>query len=182
MVLGWHTNIAPRWLEPLQHDGGATTPDNFLNVVQDGLIKNFRDRLYDHLALAEHFEFAEDARSAAFRLRPNLKFHNGAPVTPQDVKWGYENYHGAWAAVLHDKTDGIEITDDWTIRFNFKRPFLGFSAPDRHGQRLPNLPPRRSSEQFWKITTLFRCSATRSLTRSGHASGLPNGRMCSRAP
>src|ERR1700757_2928889 len=31
MVLGWHTNIAPRWLDPLQHDGGATG-DNFLNV------------------------------------------------------------------------------------------------------------------------------------------------------
>ena len=21
MVLAWHTNIAPRWLDPLQHDG-----------------------------------------------------------------------------------------------------------------------------------------------------------------
>ncbi len=43
MVLAWHTNIAPRWLDPLQHDGGAT-PDNFLNVVQDALIKNFREQ------------------------------------------------------------------------------------------------------------------------------------------
>ena len=86
MVLAWHTNIAPRWLDPLQHDGGAT-PDNFLNVLQDGLIKNFREKLYDHLALAEHFEFAEDAKSATFRLREGLKFHNGAAVTPEDVKW-----------------------------------------------------------------------------------------------
>ena len=37
MVLGWHTNIAPRWLDPMQHDGGATG-DNFLNIVQDALI------------------------------------------------------------------------------------------------------------------------------------------------
>ncbi len=28
MVLAWHTNIAPRWLDPLQHDDSAT-PDNF---------------------------------------------------------------------------------------------------------------------------------------------------------
>src|SRR5262245_50132431 len=47
MVLAWHTNIAPRWLDPQQHDGGAT-PDNFLNVVHDALIKNFREKLYDH--------------------------------------------------------------------------------------------------------------------------------------
>jgi len=125
MVLAWHTNIAPRWLDPLQHDGGAT-PDNFLNVLQDGLIKNFREKLYDHLALAEHFEFAEDAKSATFRLRPGLKFHNGMPVTPEDVKWSYEHYHGAWAGVLHDRTDGIEIPDDRSVRFNFKEAFLDF--------------------------------------------------------
>ena len=125
MALAWHTNIAPRWLDPLQHDGGAT-PDNFLNVVQDGLIKNFREKLYDHPALAEHFEFAEDAKSATFRLRPGLKFHNGAAVTPEDVKWSYEHYHGAWAKVLHDRTDGVEIPDDRTVRFNFREPFLDF--------------------------------------------------------
>src|ERR1700741_1997487 len=125
MVLAWHTNIAPRWLDPLQHDGGAT-PDNFLNVVQDALIKNFRDELYDHLALSERYEFAEDAKSATFRLRPGLKFHNGAPVTPEDVKWSYDNSRGAWAAVLHDKTDSIAILDDHTARFDFKGPFLDF--------------------------------------------------------
>jgi len=125
MVLAWHTNIAPRWLDPQQHDGGATT-DNFLNVVHDALIKNFRNQLYDHLALAEHYEFTEDAKSATFRLRPGLKFHNGAPVTPADVKWSYEHYRGAWASVLHERTDGAEIVDDRTLRFEFKRPFLDF--------------------------------------------------------
>jgi ABC-type transport system substrate-binding protein len=125
MVLAWHTNIAPRWLDPQQHDGGATG-DNFLNVLQDALIKNFRDKKYDHLALAEHFEFAEDAKSATFRLRAGVKFHNGDPVTPADVKWSYEHYHGAWAKVLHDATDVVEIPDDRTVRFKFKDPFLDF--------------------------------------------------------
>lgn len=125
MVLGWHTNIAPRWLDPQQHDGGAT-PDNFLNVVHDALIKNFREELYDHLALAERYEFAEDAKSATFWLRPGLKFHNGAPITPEDVKWSYQHYHGAWAKVLRDKTDGIEILDDRSLRFEFNGPFLDF--------------------------------------------------------
>jgi peptide/nickel transport system substrate-binding protein len=125
MVLAWHTNIAPRWLDPQQHDGGAT-PDNFFNALHDALIKNFYDRKFDYPALAEHFEFAEDAKSALFRLRPGLKFHNGAPVTPADVKWSYEHYHGAWAKVLHEKTDRIETRDDRTIRFVFNAPFLDF--------------------------------------------------------
>jgi ABC-type transport system substrate-binding protein len=126
MVLAWHTNIAPRWLDPQQHDGGAT-PDNFLNVVQDALIKNFRDQLYDHLALAGHYEFAEDAKSATFRLRPGLKFHNGAAVTPEDVKWSYEHYHGAWAKVLRDKTDGVEVDGDDTVQ----RRVCELSVPER---------------------------------------------------
>ena len=125
MVLGWHTNIAPRWLDPQQHDGGAT-PDNFLNVLQDALIKNFRAKKYDHLALADNFDFAEDAKSATFRLRAGVKFHDGSPVTPEDFKWSFEHYRGAWAKVLHDRTDTIETPDARTIRFKFKEAFLDF--------------------------------------------------------
>ena len=125
MTLAWHTNIAPRWLDPGQHDGSAT-PDNFINVLHDALIKNYREELYDHLALAEHYEFAEDARSATFRLREDLQFHDGTPVTPEDVKWSYEHYHGAWASVLHERTDRITIGDNRTINFHFKSSFLDF--------------------------------------------------------
>ena len=68
LTLAWHTNIAARWLDPQQHDGTAS-PDNFLMAIHDGLIKNFRHELYNHPALAERFEFAEDAKSATFWLR-----------------------------------------------------------------------------------------------------------------
>ena len=56
MTLAWHTNIASRWLDPQQHDGTAS-PDNFLFAMHDALIKNFRDKKYDHLALAEQIRF-----------------------------------------------------------------------------------------------------------------------------
>jgi peptide/nickel transport system substrate-binding protein len=125
MTLAWHTNIAARWLDPQQHDGTAS-PDNFLNALHDGLIKNFRDVRYDYPALAEHFEFAEDAKSAEFRLRTGTKFHDGTPVTPADVKWSYEHYRGAWGEVLRVNTQGVELVDDRTVRFHFKQPFLDF--------------------------------------------------------
>jgi len=124
MVLAWHTNIAARWLDPQQHDGTAS-PDNFLMAAHDALIKNFRETKYDHPALAEKFEFGEDAKSATMRLRSGLKFHDGAAVTPADVKWSFEHYRGAWGDVLKAKTDGVEIDAD-TIRFHFKEPFPDF--------------------------------------------------------
>src|SRR5215217_6545365 len=123
MTLAWHTNIASRWLDPQQHDGTAS-PDNFLFALHDGLIKNFRERKYDHLALAEQFDFPDDAQSATFRLRPGLTFHDGSPITTEDVQWSYENYRGASAEMLHEKTKGIKLVDDRTIRFEFVEPFL----------------------------------------------------------
>ena len=108
MTLAWHTNIASRWLDPQQHDGTAT-PDNFLFANQDALIKNFRDKRYDHLALADKFEFAEDAKSATFQLRAGVKFHDASPITPEDVKWSYEHYRGASATLLQEKTQAIAI-------------------------------------------------------------------------
>jgi len=125
MVLAWHTNIAARWLDPQQHDGTAS-PDNFLMALHDGLTKNFRDNKFDHSALAEAHEFASDSTSATFRLRRGIKFHDGSPVTPADVKWSYQHYRGAWGDVLNAKTEAIELTDDNTVVFHFKEPFPDF--------------------------------------------------------
>src|SRR5499433_404651 len=126
LVLAWHAGFASRWLDPQEHDGTAT-PDNFFTAIHDALIKNQGTELYNHLALAEHFQVANDAKSATFTLRKGLKFHNGDPVTPQDVKWSYENYRGAKADVFKKKTERVEIVDDRTVRFVFKEPFLDFA-------------------------------------------------------
>ena len=55
MTLAWHTAMAPRWLDPQDHDGTAT-PDNFLTALHDGLIKDSGTDLYNHLSLAERYE------------------------------------------------------------------------------------------------------------------------------
>jgi peptide/nickel transport system substrate-binding protein len=125
LVLAWHTTMASKWLDPQEHDGTAT-PDNFLNALHDALIKNYRETLFDHPGLAERYEFAPDAKSATFWLRPGITFHNGEPVTAEDVQFSFEHYRGAKADVLKAKTERIEIIDARTVRFHFKEPFLDF--------------------------------------------------------
>lgn len=125
MTMTWHTAMVPRWLDPQEHDGTAT-PDNFLTALHDALIKNSGTDLYDHLALAERYDFAKDAKSITFWLREGIKFHNGEPVTPEDVKFSYESYRGALASAFKAKTEKVEVVDRRTVRFHFKEPFLDF--------------------------------------------------------
>src|SRR2546428_5090804 len=126
IALAGRAGLASRGLPPQEPDGTAT-PDNFLTAIHDALIKNQGTALYNHLALAEQFTVAADSKSATFTLRKGIKFHNGEPVTPQDVKFSYENYRGAKADVFKKKTERVEIVDDRTIRFLFKEPFLDFA-------------------------------------------------------
>ena len=125
LTLAWHTAMAPRWLDPQEHDGTAT-PDNFLMALHDALIKNSGTMLYDHPSLTERYEFAKDGKSATFWLREGIKFHNGELVTPEDVKFSYESYRGALASAFKAKTEAVDIIDRRTVRFRFKEPFLDF--------------------------------------------------------
>src|SRR5262245_46199153 len=123
LILAWHAGFASRWLDPQEHDGTAT-PDNFLTALHDALIKNQGTALYDHPALAERFAVAADAKSATFTLRKGLKFHNGDPVTAQDVKFSYENYRRAKAELFKKKSEGVDIGDGHTVRFVFRETVL----------------------------------------------------------
>ena len=58
-------------------------------------------------SLAESWQMAKDGLSADFTLRSNAKFHNGDPVTGDDVKFSFERYRGGAAKVLKDNVKEI---------------------------------------------------------------------------
>ena len=55
--------------------GGLVTIDKDLNVVPD---------------LAETWNISQDGRVYTFRIHPDAIFHNGKPVTAEDVRWSLE--------------------------------------------------------------------------------------------
>jgi oligopeptide transport system substrate-binding protein len=55
--------------------GGLVTIDADLNVVAD---------------LAESWDISTDGLVYTFRIRPDATFHNGKPVTAEDVRWSLE--------------------------------------------------------------------------------------------
>src|SRR6266566_9239898 len=77
-------------------------------------------------SLAESWEEGEDGLVYEFRLRPGLKFHNGDPLTTEDVKFSFERYKGAAAKILHDRVAQVEIVDPRVVRFHLKAPWPDF--------------------------------------------------------
>jgi len=121
---GFNTTIPPAWLDP-QENPPQVTPYNFSYTLHDALVKPMPGKDFTP-SLAESYEITPDNKSATFKLRPNIKFHDGSPVTPEDVKFTYEQYRGASAGILKAKLEKIDTPDDRTVKFVFKEPFLDF--------------------------------------------------------
>jgi peptide/nickel transport system substrate-binding protein len=121
---GFNASLSPVWLDPQEAQPQAT-PYNFLYALHDALVKQMPGKEFAP-SLAESYEIAPDFKSATFKLRPGIKFHDDSEVTPDDVKFSYENYRGANSTVLKAKLDRIDLSDDRTVRFYFKEPFLDF--------------------------------------------------------
>ena len=126
MTYAWHIAIAPVYFDP-QENGAVITPYGFQYALHDALVKHMPGQVFAP-SLAESYEIAPDFKSATFKLREGIRFHNGDPITPEDVKFTFESYRGANAKILKDKTERIEAPDARTVRFVFKEPFLDFQV------------------------------------------------------
>jgi ABC-type oligopeptide transport system substrate-binding subunit len=82
--------------------------------------------------VAEAFRFPEDYSSATYRLRPEARFHDGAPITPEDVLWtlqalreNYPLYAQYYRNVAKaEKTGEREVTFTFDIKGNRELPHI----------------------------------------------------------
>jgi peptide/nickel transport system substrate-binding protein len=91
---------------------GLVSRDKDLNFVGD---------------LAESWTFSDDCRQLTFRLRPNVRWHDGRPFTAADVAFTYET-------MIHPKTptayregfkvvEAVETPDGQTVTVRYKQPY-----------------------------------------------------------
>ena len=102
-----------------------------LSVIT-ALIFNGLTRLDNHLQpqpdLAERWEVSDEGTSLTFHLRHDVRWHDGAPFTAQDVVWSYRtlmSLPAASSAMIHiqDAVASVQAVDPvtYTVRFNLRR-------------------------------------------------------------
>jgi len=123
-AMAWHVTIAPSWFDPSTAPP-QITPFGMLYAIHDALVRPYPGQKMGP-SLAESWEESEDGLVYEFKLRPGLKFHNGDPLTTEDVKFSFERYRGAAAKVLHDRVAQVEIVDPRVVRFHLKEPWPDF--------------------------------------------------------
>ena len=124
VTIAWHVTISPSWFDPSTAPP-QITPFGMLYAIHDALVRPYPGQKMGP-SLAESWQESPDGKTYQFKLRPGLKFHNGDPVTTEDVRFSFERYKGAGAKVLHDRVASVEIVDPLVVRFHLKEPWPDF--------------------------------------------------------
>jgi peptide/nickel transport system substrate-binding protein len=121
---GVHVSLATRWLDPAETEG-VIIPFMVLYALHDALVKPMPAALMTP-SLAESWSMSKDGLTYEFVLRKGPKFHNGDPVTAEDVKFSFERYRGAAAKLLKDKVREVQVVDAGRVRFHLNEPWPDF--------------------------------------------------------
>lgn len=139
------------WVEPIAHPPRTLDPalavtrveGRAMSLMFNGLLALTPDgRVVPDLA--EDWQVLEGGRVYEFRLREGLQFHDGTPLTADDVDrsfrrlldpalgspraWVLTGVAGAeaFAEGLTEALEGLEVLSDHTLRITLARPFVQF--------------------------------------------------------
>jgi peptide/nickel transport system substrate-binding protein len=126
LTIGVHVTLVNRWLDPGETEA-LITPFMVLYALHDGLVKPMPKNIMTP-SLAESWSGSKDGLTYDFVIRKGVKFHNGDPVTAEDVKFTFERYKGASAKILKDHVKEIQIVAPNHVRFVLKEPWPDFMA------------------------------------------------------
>ncbi len=127
---------------------GAMTGSNwFIFSARDDylwsqLIDRDTDAVTIHPDLATSWDISDDGLTYTFHLRDDVRFHDGEPLTAEDVKYSLEMFfhpdtgasHGrtsgldqlaganAFESGESDEISGIKVLDDYTLELNLVQP------------------------------------------------------------
>lgn len=100
---------------------GSAASNNIIGQMFSQLVKYDENNEWE-VDLAESWDVSDDGLTYTFKLRKDVKWHDGVPFTSKDVKFTYDTitseslvYAGSFAIVDH-----IETPDDYTVVIHLK--------------------------------------------------------------
>jgi peptide/nickel transport system substrate-binding protein len=103
--------------------------------------------------LAESWKFL-DPKTVVMKLRKGVLFHDGSPFNAESVKYQMDYImdpaNGCWTRAWLEPLDSVEIVDNYTVKFRFKKPWGSFLGV------MSNVPGRMISTKALKADVALR--------------------------
>ena len=95
--------------------------------LYEGLVKPTSDGGFIP-AVASDYTISDDAKTYTFTLRDGITFHDGTPVTIEDVKYSIDRYAEIQgeSSAFSSLVDSVEVQDDKTLVVNLKESYSEF--------------------------------------------------------
>ncbi len=126
IALMWDT-----WTLDPAHGYGSWAADLMMRMSYDTLVSMRGYPYQPEMRLAESYEVNDDYTEWTFKLREDAVFHDGSPVTAEDVEYTWKRNFavgselmGFWADVAD--ADSVSVLDEHTVRFELRSPFADF--------------------------------------------------------
>ena len=113
------TALEPSTLSPVEHNASGGYYVNLLNFTCLMRLDENSEPVPD---LAESYEVISDT-VWEFKLRQDVKFHDGSDMTAEDVKASLEWAKGfTEVSIYNDNIQSVEVVDDYTVRITTPTP------------------------------------------------------------
>lgn len=111
--------------DPHRHTGSIAVQQAYVesltSIASDGSVEPF---------LSQSFEVSPDGKTYTFKLRPNVKFHNGDTLSATDVKANIERVKtkvkGGWLVTAMKLVETVETPDATTLVVKLDAPYAPF--------------------------------------------------------
>jgi ABC-type transport system substrate-binding protein len=117
----------PTTINPITSvDVSATAVHNY---TLETLLDSDPDTAELRAGMAERWEISADKKVFTFHLRPGMKWHDGHPVTAEDVKFSYDEIfnpevNAANRRPYFENIKSVEVVDPLTVRFTVKNDYF----------------------------------------------------------
>jgi peptide/nickel transport system substrate-binding protein len=145
-------NIDAKTLDP--HFSAQFSERHMLYLIYNTLVAYDKDfNLVPDLAAS--WDIGDGGKSVTFKLRPNVKFHDGTDCDAAAVKWNYDrildpNVNAPVRSSLQPPLKSLDVVDKTTVRFNLDQPWRPLIAAlgDRPGFIVSPTAVQKSGQDF----------------------------------